>query len=290
MRLCNCVTTTVTASVTATVTAALLATPGALSVPAHAAGCEAAAPTEGAFPLTTRIHGGPAAYEAGGELRTWRLDLTNNTTRTCTDIHPVLVLVDERRALTTAQPRLEFYDGHRPRPYPVRFEATDADETIGVFDGDGFAGFTVGPGRTVSVEVRLAIGAGAVPNEVVANAAVIQRHADDGDWVGQSNDYRFRVVAPTATATDPASAAPVPATPVPATPVPASPVPASPVPASPPAGTPVPGVRDGPARTGELAGTGRREAALRLAGIAFVLLLTGGGVVLLARVRGVGRT
>ncbi|MEU6226545.1 hypothetical protein [Streptomyces sp. NPDC047042] len=271
MRLCTCVTNTITATVTATATAALLAAPGALAVPAHAAGCAAATPTDRDFPLTTRIHGGPAAYEAGGEHRTWRLDLTNNTARTCTDIHPVLVLVDERRALTAAQPRLEFYDGHRARPYPVRFEATDADETIGVFDGDGFPGFTVGPGRTLSVEVRLAIGAGAVANDIVANAAVVQRHADDGDWVGQSNDYRFRVLAPDQASTsepqkesDPAS--------------------------RPPSARPVPGVRDGPAHTGELAGTGRRETALRLAGIACALLLTGGGVVLIARVRGVGRT
>lgn len=258
MRLCTCVTTTVTA----TVTAALLAAPGALAAPAlaPAATC-ATAPTDRTFPLTTRIHGGPAAYEAGGEHRTWRLDLTNNTARVCTDIHPVLVLVDERRALTTAQPRLEFYDEHRTRPYPVRFEATDADETIGVFDGDGFPGFTVGPGRTVSVRVRLAIGAGAVANDVVANAAVVQRHDGDGDWVGQSNDYRFRVVAPASSATDPSST------------------------------RPVPGVRDGlPPHIGELAGTGRHDTALRLAGIALALVLAGAGMMLLARVRPVGRT
>ncbi|WP_229695239.1 hypothetical protein [Streptomyces lacrimifluminis] len=248
-------TATVTAAVTAT--AALLAAPGALAAPARAATC-ATTPTDRDFPLTTRIHGGPAAYEAGGEHRTWRLDLTNNTARTCTGIHPVLVLVDERRALTTTQPRLEFYDEHRPRPYPVRFEATDADETIGVFDGDGFPGFTVGPGRTVSVRVRLAIGAGAVANDVVANAAVVERHADDGDWVGQSNDYRFRVVTAPA---EPASSA-----------------------------GPVPGVRDEPPLTGELAGTGRHDTALRLAGIALALVLTGGGMMLLARVRPVGRT
>ncbi|WP_343239844.1 hypothetical protein [Streptomyces sp. SID12488] len=268
---------TTTVTVTATMTAALLASPGALaataSAHAHAATC-ATTPTDRAFPLTTRIHGGPAAYEAGGEHRTWRLDLTNNTARTCTDIHPVLVLVDERRALTTAQPRLEFYDEHRPRPYPVRFEATDADETIGVFDGDGFPGFTVGPGRTVSVRVRLAIGAGAVANDVVANAAVVQRHAGDGDWVGQSNDYRFRVVAP-ALALAPTSTS---------TSTSADAYPAS-------SAGPVPGVPDGlPPHIGELAGTGGHDTALRLAGIALALMLTGGGMMLLARLRPVGRT
>ncbi|MFI1353290.1 hypothetical protein ACH4TV_06865 [Streptomyces sp. NPDC020898] len=262
MRLCTRA--SVTASTTATVTAmaiALLAVPGALSVPAYAEvrppAC-AAAPGDRTFPVTTRIHGGPAVYEAGGEHRTWRLDLTNTTARPCTGIHPVLVLVDERRALTTAQPRLEFYDGSRPRPYPVTFEATDADETIGVFDGDGFAGFTVGPGRTVSVKVRLAIGADAVANDVVANAAVVQRHADDGDWVGQSDDYRFRVVAPA----DPADPADPAAEAVP--------------------GEPTTGVQDGlpyaaDEFAGELAGTGRRRTTF-LAGIALALLLTGGGL------------
>lgn len=246
MRLCTCVIVTV-----------LLVVPGGLSAgPAHAATCAATTPTDRTFPLTTRIQGGPAAYEAGGQHRTWRLDLTNNTAHPCTDIHPVLVLVDKRRALTPAQARLEFYDGKRARPYPVRFEVTDADETIGVFDGDGFPGFTVGPGRTLSVKVRLAIRAGAVANDVVANAAVVQRHADDGDWVGQSNDYRFRVVAP-----GPAEAE-----------------------------TTVPGAQSASPYDGELAGTGRRAAGIRLAGIALALLLTGGGVLLLARVRGAGRT
>lgn len=255
MRLCTCASVTASASASVTATAiALLAVPGALSVPAYAEArpptC-AAAPGDRAFPVTTRIHGGPAVYEAGGEHRTWRLDLTNTTARPCTGIHPVLVLVDERRALTTAQPRMEFYDGNRPRPYPVTFEATDADETIGVFDGDGFPGFTVGPGRTVSVKVRLAIGAGAVANDVVANAAVVQRHADDGEWVGQSDDYRFRVVA------DPGATVPGEST----------------------------GVPDGLPYADELAGTGRRAAAAPLAGIALALLLTGGGALLLARAR-----
>lgn len=245
MRLCTCV-----------IVTALLSAPGGLAGPAHAATCTPATPTDRTFPLTTRIHRAPTTYEAGGPHRTWRLDLTNNTARPCTDIHPVLVLVDERRALTPAQARLEFYDGKRARPYPVRFEVTDADETIGVFDGDGFPGFTVGPGRTLSVKVRLAIRDGAVANDVVANAAVVQRHADDGDWVGQSNDYRFRVVV----APGPAEA------------------------------ETAPGVQSASPYDGELAGTGRRAAGIRLAGIALALLLTGGGVLLLARVRGTGRT
>nr|WP_167364409.1 hypothetical protein [Streptomyces regalis] len=155
---------------------------------------------DGTFPLTTRLHGGPDSYAAGGGFGTWHLDLTNTTDRTCTRIHPVVVLVDGKRALKPSQPRLEFYgvpEGGRngspdgARPHPVRFETTDEDELVGAFGG--FPGFTVGPGKTVTVKVRLAVTSDAVPNEVTANAAVVQRHDRDGDWVGQSNDYRFTI-------------------------------------------------------------------------------------------------
>lgn len=173
---------------------------------------------DGTFPLTTRLHGGPDSYTAGGGFGTWYLDLTNTTGRTCTGIHPVVVLVDGKRTLKPSQPRLEFYgtpkgspDGRdsqagrdEARPHPVRFETTDEDELVGAFDG--FPGFTVGPRKTVTVKVRLAVTSDAVPNEVTANAAVVQRHDGDGDWVGQSNDYRFSIdVDPTdaADATDP---------------------------------------------------------------------------------------
>lgn len=174
---------------------------------------------DGAFPLATRLHGGPDSYTAGGGFGTWYLDLTNTTGRTCTGIHPVVVLVDGKRALKPSQPRLEFYrtpkgspesrnsqdgqDGHTgqtgrtgpddDRPLPVRFETTDEDELVGAFDG--FPGFTVGPRKTVTVKVRLAVTSDAVPNQVTANAAVVQRHEGDGDWVGQSNDYRFTIDA-----------------------------------------------------------------------------------------------
>jgi len=144
----------------------------------------------GDFPITTRVHGGPDTYVAGGGFGTWYLDLTNTTARTWSDIHPVVVLVDDRRALRPAQPRLEFYDGERA--HPVRFEKTDAEELVGAFD-DGFPGFTVAPGKTLTVRIRLALTADTAPNDVTVNAAVVQRHDDDGDWVGQSNDYRFGV-------------------------------------------------------------------------------------------------
>ncbi|CAL9431332.1 hypothetical protein SUDANB58_02056 [Streptomyces sp. enrichment culture] len=157
--------------------------------PAPAPAC--AAPDDRAFPLTSRIHGGPAVYAAGGGHGTWYLDLTNTTTRTCSGIHPVVVLVDGRRSPDPARIRLEFHDG--TRFHPVRLTATDADELVGAFAGDGFPGFTVGPGRTLTVTVRLRIAPGAAPDEVTANAAIVQRRKEDGDWVGQSNDYRFRV-------------------------------------------------------------------------------------------------
>ncbi|MFC5217403.1 hypothetical protein [Streptomyces coerulescens] len=149
---------------------------------------------DGDFPLTTRLHGGPASYAAGGGFGTWYLNLTNTTGRTCTGIHPVVVLVDGKRALKPSQPRLEFYGGpDGAGPHAVHFETTDQDELVGAFDG--FDGFTVGPRRTVTVKIRLAITSDAVPNQVTANAAVVQRHEGDGDWVGQSNDYRFAIEA-----------------------------------------------------------------------------------------------
>nr|WP_031478449.1 LPXTG cell wall anchor domain-containing protein [Streptomyces bicolor] len=159
------------------------------------------------FPLATRLHGGPGSYVAGGGFGTWYLELTNTTGRTCTGIHPVVVLVDGKRALKPSQPRLEFYGARNDtRPHPVRFETTDQHELVGAFDG--FPGFTVGPRGTVTVKVRLAITSDAVPNEVIANAAVVQRHEGDGDWVGQSNDYRFTIDAdPTDAATEPSGTA-----------------------------------------------------------------------------------
>ncbi|WP_328976649.1 hypothetical protein [Streptomyces canus] len=149
---------------------------------------DSCAPTGRAFPLTTRIHGGPAVYEAGGGYSTWYVDLTNTTRHTCAEVHPVVVLVDDRHVLKPSQPRLEFYDG--PRTRAVRFESTDEDELVGAFGG---AGFTVGPGKTLTVKVRLALTPDAVPNQVTVNAAVVQLHGDDGDWVGQSNAYRFGI-------------------------------------------------------------------------------------------------
>ncbi|MGC3003365.1 hypothetical protein ACPF8X_34580 [Streptomyces sp. G35A] len=177
-----------------------------VAAPAHAEAPlpACASPDDRGFPLTARIHGGPASYTAGGGFGTWYLELTNTTGRACAGVHPVVVLVDEERALKPSQPVLEFYDGEG-RPHPVRLETTDRDELVGAFAAEeepGFAGFTVGPRKTLTVRVRLAVTSDAVPNEVTANAAVVQRHEDDGDWIGQSNDYRFRIDAAPAPETE----------------------------------------------------------------------------------------
>ncbi|MFH8792385.1 hypothetical protein [Streptomyces sp. NPDC017941] len=186
------------------------------------------------FPIATRITGGPATYEPGGGFRDWSVELTNATDDTCGNVHPVIVLVDRGKELRPRQIQLEFDDGSRRRP--VRFVRTDRDENVGVLGGaagapgargtadapstpdapdapgtpeapgtpdapdGGFPGFTIGPGHTVTVHVRLAFTSDAAPDRVVASAAVVRRHtehdgrADDSDWVGTSNDYAFDIV------------------------------------------------------------------------------------------------
>jgi hypothetical protein len=169
------------------------------------------APTADDFPITTRIRGGQETYASGGGYGTWFLDLTNTTSKPCGSIHPVLVLTDEDQKLTSDQIQLEFSDPDRPDvPHRVTWETTDRDEHIGVFGGDGadtFGGFTVPAGRTVTVQVRMAFTSDTDPNRITAKAAIVQRKqaapadgakktptGDDGDWVGESDDYVFGVV------------------------------------------------------------------------------------------------
>ncbi|MGW5635264.1 LPXTG cell wall anchor domain-containing protein [Streptomyces sp. NPDC003832] len=246
---------------------ALLGVPAAA---AHAAGPDGACTgSDGrSFPLSTEIRGGPGTYEAGGGYGTWYLDLTNETGLTCRDVHPVVVLVDERRALEPDQPQLEFYAGGRA--HPVRFETTDEDELVGAFEG--FPGFTVGPRETVSVKVRLALTSDTAPNRVTANAAVVQRHDDDGDWIGQSGDYRFGIGTEPA-ATGPATSAPRPTSPTdPAVTDPAATDPAASAgPTPPPLGF-----------AAELASTGTSRTTLAAAA---ALLTAAGGTLLILRRR-----
>ncbi|MET9082748.1 hypothetical protein ABZX77_12760 [Streptomyces sp. NPDC004237] len=195
------------------------AVPAALAMPAAPAVTDAscAGADEQGFPLTARIHDGPSTYEAGGGFGVWYLDLTNTTPRTCTDVHPVVVLADDKRALKPSQTELEFYDG--PSTRPVMLTETDESELVGVFDGNDFPGFTIASGATVSVKVRLAVASDAVTNAVTVNAAAVQRQGSDGQWVGESNDYRFGIgedppPPPAQPPTGPAPATPaVPATP-----------------------------------------------------------------------------
>ncbi|MET9934311.1 MULTISPECIES: hypothetical protein [unclassified Streptomyces] len=151
-------------------------------------------PDDGAFPLDTRIHGGPAGYAAGGPFRDWRLDLTNTTGSPCSGVHPVLVLTDRDRALRPEQIRFEFYDAGAARWHPVAFQETSEAENVGVFTD--FGGFAVPAGETLTVPVRLAFGAETAPGEVVVNAAIVQRRGADGDWIGDSGDYRLTVGPP----------------------------------------------------------------------------------------------
>ncbi|MFE0653056.1 hypothetical protein ACFVZH_31240 [Streptomyces sp. NPDC059534] len=281
-----------TTAVLLTLASPALGAPAPDPPPAPACG---AAPDTG-FPIDTRIHGGPAEYPAGGPFQEWKLDLTNTTDASCSGIHPVLVFTDGERALRPAQIRFEFYDAGSARWRPVAFEATEEAESVGAFSD--FGGFAVPAGGTVSVPVRLAFGADTAPDEVVVNAAVVQRRGADGDWIGESGDYRLTV----------GPAGPVPAGPVPTGPVPTGPVPTGPVESTGPdtpdtPGLPVvpgkktappavrPGVGDPRAPDvltpgGELARTGRgsdRDVVLLLAPCAAALVLLGALLVRAAR-------
>ncbi|WP_128817570.1 peptidase [Streptomyces sp. S063] len=206
-----------------TVPAALLGGPQAaalqpVSAPASlAAAAEAGAPVVNAddeqpvcgdpkakdFPVETRIKDAPDRYASGGGYGTWFLDLTNTTDTSCRALHPVLVLADRDRRLTSDQIQVEFSEPGSPeKEYRVTWETTDRDEQIGVF-GDLFSGFTVPAGETVSVRVRMAFTSDAAPGPVTAHAAVVQRrHQDkgkgggreDGEWVGESEEYPFVIV------------------------------------------------------------------------------------------------
>ncbi|MFD4026683.1 peptidase [Streptomyces sp. NPDC058576] len=155
------------------------------------------------FPIETRIQDAPDRYASGGGYGTWFLDLTNTTDTSCQALHPVLVLADRDRRLTSDQIQLEFSEPGSPgTEHRVTWESTDRDEQIGVF-GEPFPGLTVPTGKTVSVRVRMAFTSDTAPGPVTAHAAVVQRrHQDkakgggreDGEWVGESAEYPFVIV------------------------------------------------------------------------------------------------
>ncbi|MEV2260598.1 peptidase [Streptomyces anulatus] len=206
-----------------TVPAALLGGPQAAALPAASAPASLAAdrqpvcgdPDAKDFPIETRIQDAPDRYASGGGYGTWFLDLTNTTDTTCRALHPVLVLADRDRRLTSDQIQLEFSEPGRPGiEHRVTWESTDRDEQIGVFggekgdrrekeeggeegeagtstgtgtgagtgadgSGDGFLGFTVPAGATVSVRVRMAFTSDTDPGPVTVHAAVVQRRHQD---------------------------------------------------------------------------------------------------------------
>ncbi|MER5931303.1 hypothetical protein [Streptomyces sp. NPDC002054] len=147
------------------------------------------------FPIGARIRGGPAVYRRGGDIQTWYLDLTNTTRTSCTAIHPVVVFSDKARTLRPQHLRMEF---QAPAgTFPVSLERTDRDEIVAVFDGgSAFPGFSVAPGGSATVKVGLSFAPDAPTGEVVADAALVQRAADDGEWVGEAGGYRFSVEGP----------------------------------------------------------------------------------------------
>ncbi|MFH9686553.1 peptidase [Streptomyces sp. NPDC017413] len=89
------------------------------------------------FPIETRIQDAPDRYASGGGYGTWFLDLTNTTDTSCRALHPVLVLTDRGRRLTSDQIQLAFSEPGRPGiEHRVVWERTDRDEQIGVFGGE----------------------------------------------------------------------------------------------------------------------------------------------------------
>ncbi|MFI1397705.1 hypothetical protein [Streptomyces sp. NPDC020681] len=146
------------------------------------------------FPIDSRIHGGPTVHRPGGGLEQWSVDLANTTGETCHNIHPVIIFAGRDPGLTPARFTLEFYDDDASRWRAATLETTTEDEVVGVLEDQGFAGFAVPARATLTVRVRLALDAGTPPNQVTVNAAVVQRRGDDGDWVGESGDYRFAVL------------------------------------------------------------------------------------------------
>ncbi|WP_327323789.1 hypothetical protein OG735_15705 [Streptomyces sp. NBC_01210] len=145
------------------------------------------------FPIDTRIHGGPTVHRPGGGFQEWSVDLANTTDESCRSIHPVIIFSGRDRGLTPARITLEFHDDKAALWRPVTLETTAEDEVVGVLDG-GFPGFVVPARKSVTVRVRLSLAPDTPPNQVTVNAAVVQRKGNDGDWVGESGDYRFAVV------------------------------------------------------------------------------------------------
>ncbi|MFE0426600.1 hypothetical protein, partial [Streptomyces sp. NPDC058953] len=150
----------------------------------------------GDFPIGTGFVGGPDVHHPGGGFEAWGVELTNTTGRECRQVHPVLVFAARDRGLTPDRMMLEFYDPGAARWRGAQLETSGDDEVVGVLGAQRAegGGFTVRAKSAVTVRVRLALTGETPPNQVTVNAAVVQRRGDDGDWVGESGDYRFAVL------------------------------------------------------------------------------------------------
>ncbi|MFG3259018.1 hypothetical protein [Streptomyces sp. NPDC048172] len=166
---------------------------GSAPAPASAPAPRCSAPEKARFPLTTRVSGGPATYAPGGGWRGFRIELRNEAGERCAAVHPVLVLLDRRKALRPAQIQARFRDsGGTWRP--VRFRHTAPGENVGVFTAPGFHGYALPPGGTASVRVQLRFADGTEGgNAVRASVSSVQRRGSDGEWVGESAPYRFQI-------------------------------------------------------------------------------------------------
>jgi hypothetical protein len=263
-----------------------------LTAAALAANCAPAAGED--FPLRARLHGGPAEYTAGGAPRAFALDLANATGADRREVHAVVMLIDDRRALFPAQIAMEYADGAGDW-HPVSFEHTDNDENVAVLGGENGPGTVVPARATVTVRLRLRFAPGTPAGRVTASATVMQRKGDDGDWVGESDPYAFRTLpaAPTghapwaqSPAAPAATTASTPPTASAAPKAPASPTTsptASTAPAPPTASTlPTPPVSPTPPA---LAATGAHRPPAGPLVTAGALLLAGGVLLLAARRR-----
>jgi hypothetical protein len=156
-------------------------------------------PAASGFPIDSRLRGGPSGYPAGLLSSGFSLDLHNTTGSPCTDVHPLIILVDRDGRLTPRQFSLRYeFPGVPWRTVPI--ETTDRGENIGIPGGTDGPGLTLPPGATVTVRLRLWFAPDAPAERVVASATTMQRRGDDGMWIAESNHYAFDVVPPPATA------------------------------------------------------------------------------------------
>lgn len=175
-------------------TAAASPGPGTPAPPAdRAPACGAPAAT--GFPINSRLYGGPSGYSTGVYADGFSLDLHNTTAGACRDVHPLIILVDRAEQLTPEHFTLWYAPpGGSWRTVP--FERTDHGENIGIPDGERSPGLTIPAGGTVTVRLRLFFEPEAPAGPVVASATTMQRRAENGAWVGESDHYLFDIVPP----------------------------------------------------------------------------------------------